>query len=225
MAKSKERNRAIALRKQGVSIKEIAKKVGVSKSSVSLWCRDIMLSDAQVRVLHEKMVIGSYVGRMAGSRTQHEKRIQRVNDSERTGIKEIGKLSKRDLLISLISLYWGEGSKKKRELFINNSDPEMIVFLIKSFIELFGVKKDRFILAVGINVIHKQRDKEIKQYWSNLTGIPLTQFRKTIFIKAKNKKNYANFPTHYGTLRINISKSIDIYYKIMGLIQGLKRSV
>lgn len=225
MAKSNERNKAIALRQKGKSIKQIAQKLKVSKSSVSLWCRDVTLSPKQIQSLHEKMVRGSYLGRMVGSKMQHEKRMQRVSESEKRGLEEIGKLSKRDLLISLIALYWGEGSKKKRELFINNSDPEMVQFLMKAFEELFDVKKDRFILAVGINIIHKHRDKEIREYWSDITNIPLEQFRKTIFIKAKNKKNYSNFATHYGTLRINISRSIDIYYRIMGLIKGLKNNI
>ena len=101
-------------------------------------------------------------------------------------IKEIGKLSKRDLLIALTALYWGEGSKKNRILFINNSDPEMVKFLMEVFRKLFNVKDDRFILAVGINAIHKNRDKEVVNYWSKITNIPEQQFRKTIFIKAKN---------------------------------------
>ena len=49
----------------------------------------------------------------------------------------------------------------------------------------------------------------------------ISQFRKTVFIKAKNKKHYNNFKTHYGTLTVKIKKSSDIYYKTMGLIKGL----
>lgn len=89
----------------------------------------------------------------------------------------------------LVALYWGEGSKKKRELFIINSDPEMIKFLLDAFRRLFKIENDRFILGVGINIIHKEREEEIKDYWSKITGIPKSRFRKTIFSKSKNKKN------------------------------------
>ncbi|MEK7664859.1 MAG: helix-turn-helix domain-containing protein [Patescibacteria group bacterium] len=225
MAKSKERNKAIELRKKGKSIKKIAKILEVSKSSVSIWCADIKLTQKQVEKLHKNMVKGSYHGRMIGAKMQHAIRMKRVKNAEESSIKEIGKLSKRDLLIAIAALYWGEGSKKKREFFLINSDPEMIKFLMKVFRKLFKVKKDRFTLAVGINVIHKNRDEEIKGYWSKITKIPKDQFRKTIFIKAKNKKNYKNFKTYYGTLRINIKKSIDIYYKTMGLIKGLIKGI
>lgn len=121
----------------------------------------------------------------------------------------------------MTALYWGEGTKKKREFSLNNSDPEMVGFLMKIFRKILKIDEDRFIFNIGINVIHKKRDKEIKEYWSKVTGVPVGHFRKTIFIKAKNRKKYENFKTHYGTIRINIKKSIDIYYRTMGLIKGL----
>jgi transposase len=51
--KTKERELARALRREeGASINEIARRVGVSKSSVSHWVRDIELSQAQ----HEELL-------------------------------------------------------------------------------------------------------------------------------------------------------------------------
>ncbi|MCS7263556.1 MAG: helix-turn-helix domain-containing protein [Armatimonadetes bacterium] len=47
MAKLAERQQARLLRKQGWSIKTIAKNLGVSRSSVSLWVRDIALTVEQ----------------------------------------------------------------------------------------------------------------------------------------------------------------------------------
>jgi hypothetical protein len=169
--------------------------------------------------------MGSYSGRMKGAKMQHENRVKRSLKAEIEGIKKIGKLSRREQLIALVALYWGEGSKKRRVLFINNSDPDMIKFLMKCFRDLFNVGNERFTVSIGINKIHKYREEKIKNYWSEITGINKKEFRKTIFIKAKNKKNYDNFKTHYGTLRINIKKSIDIYYKMMGLIKGLSENV
>lgn len=225
MAKSKERNRAIILRRGGESIKDIAKKVKVSKSTASLWCRDIELSSAQIKRLHEKMIKGSYLGRMKGARGQYRKRLERIKVSEADGIARIAKMSERDLLIAMAALYWGEGSKKKRELRLNNSDPEMIKFVIAVFRKVWKVKRNRFTLSVMINKIHKEREQEIKSYWSKTTRIPESQFGKTIFIKAKNKKRYDNYPKYYGTLTVKIRKSSDVYYQIMGLIKGLTKGM
>jgi len=221
MAKVFEKEKAICLRKKGESIKTIAKKLNISKSTVSLWCRDIKLSAGQIKKLHKSMVSGSYAGRMKGAIMQHEYRIKREKEGEIIGIKKIGRLSERDLLIAFTALYWGEGSKKKRELFIVNSDPEMVRFIFKILRKIFKIEDNRFIVGVGINIIHKKREEEIKNYWSEIIGIPKDRFRKTIFAKSKNKKIYKNFDNYYGMLRISVAKSIDLYNMMIGLIKGL----
>jgi len=221
MSKIIEREKAIILRKDGKSIKFIAKELGVSRSSASLWCQDVRLTLKQMKGLHESMVKGSYSGRMIGAKMQHEKRIKREKDAEIAGIIKIGKLSERDLLIALTALYWGEGSKRKREFFIVNSDPEMVKFIMKALEKIFGIEKNKFIVGVGINIIHKGRDEELKEYWSKVTGISPERFRKTIFTKTRNKKNYSNFRNYYGMLRINVEKSIGLYNMMMGLVKGL----
>jgi len=225
MAKSEQRIKAVQLRERGESIKQIAKIVGVSKSTISLWCRDIVLNSSQIKVLHDRMVSKSYAGRMKGARSQYEARLKRIEDGKEKGIKEIAKLSDRDLLVAAVALYWGEGSKKSRQLAINNSDPEMIKFMMVAFRRIWEISEDRFTFHVGINKIHKGRDEEIKEYWSKVVGISKNQFRKTIFIKAKNKKVYKNFLDHYGTLTIRIRRPMSIYYPMMGLIEGLIRGL
>ena len=44
MAKSAQKLQARTLRRQGKSIGEIAKIVGISKDSASHWCRDVALT-------------------------------------------------------------------------------------------------------------------------------------------------------------------------------------
>jgi len=221
MAKSKEKNTALMLRQGGESIKEIAKKLNIAKSTVSLWCRDIELTPEQIRKLHEKMVKGGYEGRIKGARMQYEKRLKKIEEEKIEGIRKIGKLSERDLLIAATSLYWGEGSRKRREIGFSNSDPEMIKFIIRCFEEVWNIGKSNFILRVGINKIHKDRIREIENYWEKITEIPKDQFRKPTLIKSRNKKNYKNFPVYYGTLNVKIRKSSNLYYRLMGLIGGL----
>lgn len=62
-----------------------------------------------------------------------------------------------------------------------------------------------------------------KEYWSNITGIPLSQFNKTILIKAKNKKVYENFKVYYGVLAVSVRRSSELQYLIFGLIQALQK--
>lgn len=222
MAKSKEKNQALKLRQKGKSIKDIAKRLKIAKSTVSLWCRDIRLTPEQIQKLHEKMVKGGYRGRMKGARLQYERRLKRIKEWKKIGVERIGKLSNRDLLIAGLALYWGEGSRKTRRVSLSNSDPKIIQFIIKFLKRVFDIDKSRLTAYVGINRIHKNRVQEVENYWSKTTGIPKEQFTKTTLIKSKNKKKYSNFSVHYGTVTIKVRKSADLYYCIMGLIERLK---
>ena len=222
MAKSKKQIQARSLRMRGKSIKAIAKKISVSKSSVSIWCRDIALTASQIAKLHENMVKGSYAGRMKGARIQKERKEEKIRGYLSDGLKDIGKLSDREFFIAGLCLYWGEGNKKTGGVRFSNSDPKIIEFIIKWFRQILKISSDRFCIYVNINRIHKKRGEAVKKFWIDLTGIPAKQFRKVILIKSKNKKIYENFSNHYGTLDLRILKSTYLLYQIRGWLKALE---
>lgn len=120
-----------------------------------------------------------------------------------------------------IALYWGEGSKNCNRLQITNSDPKIIIFFIIWVQRFFKIEKRDLICSISVNIIHKDRIKEIEKYWSQEIGIPLEQFRKTVLLSTKNKKNYSNFKKHFGTLRITVRKSSNLLYVVQGAIEGM----
>ncbi|MFZ2188291.1 MAG: hypothetical protein WAV73_01880 [Candidatus Moraniibacteriota bacterium] len=221
MAKSKEIVAARGLRKKGYSIKDIAKELEVSKSSVSVWCSDIILSVAQIKKLHVKMVRGGYEGRMKGALSQKNRKLQKIEQYIEKGRKEIVALKKRELLIAGLALYWGEGSKRDPRVRFYNSDQLIVKFAMRWFREALHIPNERFAMHVAINEIHKERLREVDRYWSNITGVSVKQFRKPILIKTENKKVYENHFQHYGTLCIRIAKSSELFYEIMGLMKAL----
>jgi transcriptional regulator with XRE-family HTH domain len=225
MAKSKEKIRARSLRRKGVSIREIAKKLKTSKGSVSRWCNDIVLSKKQIEKLHEQMVKGSYQGRLKGAHIQKERKKAKIKFFKVNGKKDICSLKNRELFLAGISLYWGEGSKKSPAVRFYNSDFLAIRFMMQWFRKILKISDDRFQIYVSINDIHKERTKEIIEYWSKITKVPIEQFRKPILLKVQNKKVYENFSEHYGTLCIRISKSTDLFYQIKGWIEALSMAV
>ena len=109
MAKFKEKLEARELRKQGESIKVIAKKLKVSPSSVSFWCQDIKLSPAQIKEL-ERRARDPHIRRLEYALTQQGKGL-RNEAFERRRDKEVGALSKKLFLAGVI-LYWTEGLKR-----------------------------------------------------------------------------------------------------------------
>ena len=221
MAKSLLRLEARRLRKKGISVKKIEKTLKLSRGTVSRWTRDIILSVEQLEYLRQSSIKGAELGRLRSALLQKERRLKLIEDEKNKGIDELSKLTERELLIAGLSLYWGEGSKKDRRVEFCNSDPRMIKFFIHWLQRCFDVRTEELRGYLGINEIHLKREDIVKQYWSKITFIPLDQFRKTYFKKAANKKIYENFNEHYGTLNIRVAKSAALYYKIMGLIEGL----
>lgn len=224
MAKSELQIKAREMRSRGVSVRTIARELGVSKSTASLWVRDIILSVEQLQSLRKAWIKGTELGRLKGALMQKNRRLDLIEKTKNEGIKKLKNLSDNDFFAAGIALYWAEGSKKKREFFICNSDPEMILFMIKWMKKFFGIQTSRLKAIVGINDIHRDRDSIVKKYWSEKTGIPLSQFRKTSFKKVRNNKIYENFENHFGTLGVYVLKGSEFYYKMLGLITGLSEA-
>lgn len=229
MANITKKFQARELRQKGYSISEIAKELSMHKSgSISKWCRDIPLTPQQIERLAKKQLSGSYKGRMIAVEKLRRQRLRETSVLKREGLKEVGKLNRRDLFIAGIGMYWSEGEncQGSEQVSFVNSDYKMILFMLRWFREICKVSDDRFSLQVRINEAHKRRAKDVENYWSDFTGIPLTQFTKTILIKAKSKKIYPNFDEYYGTLRILVRQGTQLRRKIKGWIEGLaKRTI
>ena len=222
MAKTKERIRVRELRKKGLSIGEILKEVSVSRSTVSLWIRDIKLTQKQINRLLQRAHSGWESSRLKWAETQKQKRIADEERLRRDGLDEIGNLTDREFFLTGIALYWAEGYKASRSRFgIVNSDPRMVLFMFKWMKKTFRLSISDFIPRVGINISHKNRVGEVEKYWSNLLKIPLKQFRKTSFKHYKSKKKYENFYEHYGTLSLEVRKATEKVRKMKGWIEGL----
>jgi len=225
MAKSiTKKLQAQKLRKQGLSISEIAEKLDMRRSgTISMWCRDISLTPRQIERLIKKQKSGS----AKGAQKLKQKRLEEVKMLKERGLREIGEINGRDLFIAGLAIYWSEGYTYEGgdQVGFTNSDPKMILLMLEWFEKICEVSKERFKLAVRINQNHKHKTREVESYWSNLTGIPLSQFNKTVLIKSKSKKVYPNSKNYFGTPRITIRRSSHLRRKINGWIGGLaKRS-
>src|SRR3989344_1780768 len=131
MARSEEKIIARNFRKEGRSLGSIARELKVSKSSVSLWCRDILLSIEQMNALRNQA--GSAYSRWLGAESNRRKKRESIEKNRNEAFTLIKKISKRDLLIAGLCLFWGEGSKTGSRFIFINSDPIMLK-IMKSFV-------------------------------------------------------------------------------------------
>lgn len=224
MAKFELRIKAREMRSKGASVKKIAASLGVSKGTASIWVRDIILTIEQLEALKKSSLAGSERGRLKNALIQKKKWQANLEEFIKIGKKSLSNITDREFLISGLALYWAEGCKKTRRVEFCNSDPKMIQFLLLWFRKCFQVEDVDIRCCVGINQAHRHREGLVKQYWSDITGIPLSQFHKTSFKKVISKKVYENFDKHYGTLAIRINRPSRFYSKIIGYIEGLYHS-
>lgn len=221
MAKSILRLKARELRGKGVSVITIANQLGVSKGTVSLWVRDIILSVGQLAKLRHRSITGRELSRLKGSFSQKQKRLEKVEMYINEGKRRLATLTENEFLVAGLAIYWGEGSKKKSRVEFCNSDPEMVKFITRWLKVCFNVPKEDLICWIGINEAHLGRELDVRKYWSGIMDIPLESFRKTSYKRVKNQKVYENFNQHFGTLYITVAKSAELFYRIDGLVKGL----
>lgn len=225
MARSKEMLIAKAMRREGKSIKEIAHILKVSVSSVSNWSKDIELTDEQKNNLARR-VTDPYYGKKAEylkrSKEQFKKKVQALKEQ---GIREVSKLSKREIFLIGIALYWGEGFKKDHQVGFANIDSKMIKFFIYWLKTCFNLKNKNLIVRVTSNYRYKEKIRIMENFWSNELHIPLNQFSKPFFQKTIWKKQYENPNNYYGVLRIKVRKSVNLLRKIYGFIEGLTLNI
>src|SRR3989344_6638739 len=114
MAKSKQRLGARDLRKQGMSIIRIASLVNVAKSTVSLWCRDIDLTEEQKARLIASREDGLKRGQLMGAEIQKRRRLEKIENYKLEGITTLSNMRSEEYFIAGLSFYIAEGSKKSR---------------------------------------------------------------------------------------------------------------
>lgn len=218
--KSTERAEAIKLRKEGESIKEIARILQVSKSSVSLWVRNINLSSSHTLRLYERGRSAESVQRRRISRIFNEK--ERRASIFRSASKDIGSLSLREVMFLGIGLYWGEGAKSSRgSACFYNSDPRAVQVMMRFYREVCDVPLSKFKARVHI---HGHLDTQAAiDYWSRVSGIPTSQFGKPATQKSRGSKGKKD-TLPYGTFTIGVYDT-KLYLKIMGWIDGSYQSL
>lgn len=222
MAKYDKRLKARTMRKEGISIIVIAKELDVSKGSVSLWCRDILLTSEQVEKLRKQK--GSAMGRWMGAESNRKKKIDAINEANAWGEQHVKKISDRELLLISMALYWCEGAKtdSTSSFMFVNSDPEMILIMKFFLVQVVKVSPEDIFVRIQINRMHESRIETVLIFWKKLLELKSSQIRKPYFVNTKVNKVYENYDKYYGVCRLLVRNSKHLKYKMLGLIKALK---
>ncbi|WP_435969672.1 hypothetical protein [Streptomyces sp. Qhu_M48] len=212
------RDRARELRLQGMTYDQIQVELGCSKSSISLWARDLPKPERRDPAEQAKLA--------ARKRWDHELSMR---DATRRRTKdeaalEVGTLSDRELFLLGVGLYWAEGAKDKpysrrEKVIFVNSDTDVIRTYL-AWLDLLGVTRERLRFRV---MIHESADvTAAERYWADVAGIDTTLLSKTTLKKHNPKTVRKNVgETYRGCLVISVLQCAELYRRIEGWWRGI----
>lgn len=188
------KSKAINLRKQGKSIRDIEKILGIPRSTLSGWLKNIKLNISQYKVLENKNKEALIKARKKAVVWHNQQKSNRLKYAENEADTVLSKIKNTQEIIelSLALLYLGEGSKKSPTTSIGNSDPLILKFFLNIILKVYkiNIQKIRFDLHIRAD----QNPTIIKSYWSKELKAPLDRFR-TISIDKRTvgRSSYSNY--------------------------------
>jgi hypothetical protein len=213
--KTRERAQARRLRRLGWSVRQIERHLKVSRSTASLWVRDIRLNEEQIAELHRRSATSP--GQLAGAAANAA-----LGRARRRGYQLEGRMRARiddPLHLAGCMLYWAEGDKGRQGVRIANSDPEVLRLFVRFLRECYGVEEHRLSVTCNLFADHLQRQQEIENFWLETLGLPRRCLRRSIvnvYSKYSQKKRKNKLP--YGTSRLTYSDTRTLQ-AIYGAIQ------
>lgn len=230
MAKAGLRQSAVRLRIGGRSYNEIARELGVSKSTLSLWLSRVVLSEAARKRLESRGRKSAIQALIRRNKQQTIDAIERAREIRKRASSEIFQLSSREILLLGVALYWAEGYKKGiirngRErtshiVSLTNSDPKLVRFFVKFLRENCLVPHER--IRIWLRFFKHQNERHLKRFWSSTLSIPTANFGKsllTVSAASKGRRPYNQLP--YGVVQVSVNDT-KLYHRIMGYIEGVK---
>lgn len=209
--KSAQKQEAIKLRQQGLSLKQISKQLGVAKSSVSSWVRDVELTNLQKLELKDRQrnQIGRYPGAQANRQTALEKRKlhQQFGREKAKGASP--------LHLAGCMLYWAEGAKTRNRIHFVNSDPFMVSLFARFLREEFCIEDDAFALYIHCHTHNVDEIERIENYWVDLLDLSRDNLRKTYIKQGSQSRNNV---LYNGICTICVHRT-DLVMQIYGAIQ------
>jgi len=193
------------LRCDGLSVRDIERSLGVSRSSVSRWVKDVELTAEQSEAL-----------RLRPRRGRDRFRLRRIE------YQDAGRATARcrePLHAIGCMLFWAEGSRSINYAQIANSDSPLLRLAALFLRQYFDVPDEKFRVACNLFADHVERQREIEQFWLDELELPrscLTKSAVNVYSRHSKRKRLNKLP--YGTCRLTVH-DVRIAQHLSGAIQ------
>lgn len=201
------------LRLLGNSYNQISLITNIAKSTLSIRLHNLKIPPATIELMRAQRIQSQESG-LRIIKINRENNINNIVDKVKI---QIAKLPKEKIYYQIIAalLYWGEGNKTGSVVSLINSDPKMIKTFLTCLRQGYDIDESKLRALVHTHSYHDQNS--IKQYWSKVTNIPLSQFTKN-FVKPNTGK--VRHLDYMGACRVryydvNIAHSLTAIYNTL----------
>lgn len=199
MAHKALRAEAIKLRLKGYTYGQIKRELNLAKSTLSDWLKNLPLSEEQLSLLSKNRDNSRDIRVKRFRQAAKNKRLLRLTKLFNTQKKKLLPLSKRELLMAGLFLYWGEGNKQRGRVAISNTDPRVIQFSIYWMNKILKVPKRKMGILLHL---YSDMDNQVEmEFWSQTLGIPKEQF-KPPYIKKSTRGGLSYRGFGHGTCNL-----------------------
>lgn len=199
---------AVKLRKRGFSIGKIERRLGIPRSTLSGWLKNIRLTEKQKRKLLQdwkNALIKARKKAVLWHNAQKVKRLQEAQNSALKTLKNINIDNPSVLELALAILYMGEGAKKTDETAIGSSDPLILKFFLAILRKVYNLRIKK--IRCELNLRADQDPEKMKRHWARELKLPLRNFRHVnIDKRTMGSKTYPHYKgvcqIRYGNVAI-----------------------
>ena len=169
-----------------MSYKQISREIGTPTATLSDWFRNEPWS-VDIRDRLAGIASLSNPNKLEQMVAATKKKFAILHEEYRREAIEEFKEKKNDpLFVAGLMLYWGEGDKNvaNSTIHLSNSEQGMIRVFYIFLVSAMGIPPEK--IAFNLLLYPDLVDTVQRKSWSMATGIPLTQFRKSVFIVGRH---------------------------------------
>lgn len=181
--RAEDKRKAVELRMAGESYPSIEKTIGVNRSTLSGWLKDLALPTTSRSIIRDRKR-RTILSSQPKAVTTNAKRIDAARrDATRDATAILGSLSRfrAEQAIVLATLYAGEGFKRRSQVGLGNSNEKIVVLFVRLLQSVYKIdtRKLRCVLH-----LREDQDPAIERtHWANALRISESQFGKPQFDK------------------------------------------
>ena len=184
----------------------IRKLVKVSKGTLSLWLKDLPLSDKRILELRREAWSRGIASRELFRQTMQKKREARELAVYKKQKKRLARLSQQTLYVAGLMLYLAEGGKQDPySICLANTDPQIIQFFTWWMENFFHVSRRQ--MKAQLHLYESMNISKEKTFWCRALGFTRKQFYKDQVRKLRPSSFSYSESYRHGTCQVYLHSS------------------